>query len=89
MVVMDGEGRVPWCSPTTPGSCADIVHARQIGLTKLLADGPAAEVLADAGYQGLSAQTGGHMVTPPHRKFKKNAPDWCEKLYERQRKAHS
>lgn len=32
--------------------------------------------LADAGYQGLGAQTGGRVVTPPHRKFKKNAPDW-------------
>ncbi|WP_381793096.1 transposase [Streptomyces niveus] len=29
------------------------------------------------------------MVTPPHRKFKKNAPDWYEDMYERQRKAHS
>ncbi|MGW2426543.1 transposase family protein [Streptomyces sp. NPDC001709] len=29
------------------------------------------------------------MVTPPHRKFKKNAPDWYEKMHERQRKAHS
>ncbi|MGW7621718.1 transposase [Streptomyces antimycoticus] len=29
------------------------------------------------------------MVTPPHRKFKKNAPDWCEEMHERQRKAHS
>lgn len=29
------------------------------------------------------------MVTPPHRKFKKNPPDWYEEIYERQRKAHS
>lgn len=28
-------------------------------------------------------------MTPPHRKFKKNAPDWYEELHERQRKAHS
>ncbi|WKX74009.1 hypothetical protein [Streptomyces sp. XD-27] len=28
-------------------------------------------------------------MTPPHRKFKKNAPDWYEEMYERQRKAHS
>ncbi|MGW0778794.1 hypothetical protein ACWD01_35430 [Streptomyces sp. NPDC002835] len=27
--------------------------------------------------------------TRPHRKFKKNAPDWYEEMYERQRKAHS
>ncbi|MCX5409706.1 transposase [Streptomyces sp. NBC_00335] len=46
-------------------------------------------VLADAGYQGLGAQTGGRVVTPSHRKFKKNPPEWYEEIYERQRKAHS
>ncbi|MFI6690403.1 transposase [Streptomyces sp. NPDC050433] len=45
--------------------------------------------LADAGHQGLGAQTGGRVVTPPHRKFKKNAPNWYEEMHERQRKAHS
>ncbi|WP_413754968.1 transposase family protein [Streptomyces sp. MMBL 11-3] len=89
MVVTDGEGRLLWCSPTEPASCADITHARQSGLVKLLGDGPALEILADAGYQGLGAQTGGRVVTPPHRTFKKNAPDWYEEMYERQRKAHS
>ncbi|UXY25060.1 transposase (plasmid) [Streptomyces cynarae] len=89
MVVTGGDGRVLFCSPTMPGSCADITHARQLGLVKLLADGPAVEILADAGYQGLGAQTGGRVVTPPHRKFKKNAPDWYEQMHERQRKAHS
>ncbi len=89
MVVTDGDGRVLFCSPTRPGSCADITHARQLGLVKLLADGPAVEILADAGYQGLGAQTGGRVITPPHRKFKKNTPDWYEEMHERQRKAHS
>ncbi|WP_234338154.1 transposase family protein [Streptomyces sp. NRRL F-5727] len=89
LVVTDGEGHVLWCSPARPASCAGITHARQLGLVKLLADGPAVEVLADAGYQGLSAQTGGRVVTPPHRKFKKNAPAWYEEMHERQRKAHS
>ncbi|MFH9575625.1 transposase family protein [Streptomyces sp. NPDC017454] len=89
MVVTDGDGRVLFCSPTQHGSCADITHARQLGLVRLLEGGPAAEILADAGYQGLGAQTGGRVVTPPHRKFKKNAPDWYEEMYERQRKAHS
>ena len=60
-----------------------------VGLVKLLANGPAGKILADSGYQGLDAQTDGHVVTPPHRKFKKNAPDWYEEMYERQRKAHS
>ncbi|MEU4009774.1 transposase family protein [Streptomyces pseudogriseolus] len=83
MVVTDADGRVLFCSPTRPGSCADITHARQLGLVKLLADGPAVEILADAGYQGLGDQTGGRVTTPPHRKFKKNAPDWYEEMYER------
>ncbi|MCQ4044754.1 transposase family protein [Streptantibioticus rubrisoli] len=89
MMLTDGDGRVLFCSPTKPGNCADITHARQLGPVKLLADGPAIEILADTGYQGLGAQTGGREVTPPHRKFKKNAPGWHEDMYERQRKAHS
>ncbi|MFC9262231.1 transposase family protein [Streptomyces hydrogenans] len=89
MVLTDQNGRVLFSSPARPGSCADITHARQLGLVKLLAEGPVVEVLADAGYQGLGAQTGGRVVTPPHRKFKKDAPDWYEEMYERQRKAHS
>ncbi|WP_406841907.1 transposase family protein (plasmid) [Streptomyces sp. AHU1] len=89
MVVTDSTGRLLWCSPARPASCADITHARQLGLVKLLAEGPAVEILAGAGYQGLGAHTGGRVVTPPHRKFKKNAPDWYEEIYERRRKAHS
>ncbi|MFJ6662209.1 transposase family protein [Streptomyces sp. NPDC091377] len=89
MVVTDVEDHVLWCSPARPASCADITHARQLGLVKLLADGPAVEILADAGYQGLGARTGGRVVTPPHRKFKKNAPDWYEEVHERRCKAHS
>ncbi|MFJ8546850.1 transposase family protein [Streptomyces sp. NPDC093586] len=89
MAVTDGDGRVLFCSPAQHGSCADIVHARPLGPVRLLGGGPALEILADAGYQGLGAQTGGRVVTPPHRKFKKNAPDWYEEMHERQRKAHS
>ncbi|MGW0544857.1 transposase family protein [Streptomyces griseoincarnatus] len=89
MVVTDGDVRVLFCSPARPGSCADVTHARQLGLIKLLIDGPAVEILADAGYQDLGAQTGGRVITPPHREFKKNAPDWYEEMHERQRKAHA
>ncbi|WP_217135105.1 transposase family protein [Streptomyces sp. AC558_RSS880] len=89
MVVTDAAGRLLFCSPAEPASCADITHARKLSLVKLLADGPAVEILADAGYQGLGAQTGGRVVTPPHRKFKKNPPEWYEEMHERQRKAHS
>ncbi|MFF7234633.1 transposase family protein [Streptomyces sioyaensis] len=82
-------GRLLFCSSAQPASCADITHARQLGLVKQLAEGPFVEILADAGYQGLGAQTGGRVITPPHRKFKKNPPDWYEEVHERQRKAHS
>ncbi|MEU5489395.1 transposase family protein [Streptomyces sp. NPDC020196] len=58
VVLTDQNGRVLFSSPARPGSCADIAHARQLGLVKLLADGPVVEILADAGYQGLGAQTG-------------------------------
>ncbi|MFG3295253.1 transposase family protein [Streptomyces sp. NPDC048179] len=76
MVLTDADRRVMFCSPVRPGSCADITQARQLGLDRLLTDGPFMEILADAGYQGMGAQTGGRVVTPPHRKFKKNAPAW-------------
>ncbi|MEU1281427.1 transposase family protein [Streptomyces sp. NPDC005805] len=89
MVLTDGDGRRLFCRPTRSGNWTDITHARELGLVKLLADGPAVEILADAGYQGHGAQTGGRVVAPPHRKFKKKAPDWYEELHERQRKAHS
>ncbi|MDQ1018930.1 hypothetical protein QFZ43_005479 [Streptomyces afghaniensis] len=89
MVLTDAEGRVLFCSPVRPGSCADITQARQLGLAQLLADGPFMEIRADAGYQGMGAQTGGRVVTPPHLKFKKNAPAWYEERHELQRKVHS
>ncbi|MEU4025753.1 transposase family protein [Streptomyces anulatus] len=39
MVLTDGDGRMLFCSPTSPGSCVDITHARELGLVKLLAEG--------------------------------------------------
>ncbi|MCX4993664.1 transposase [Streptomyces sp. NBC_00568] len=74
MVFTDTEGRVLFCSPVRPGSYADITQARQLGLVALLANGPFMEILADAGYQGLGAQTGGRVVTPPHRKSRRTLP---------------
>ncbi|WP_239081809.1 hypothetical protein [Streptomyces sp. SID9727] len=43
----------------------------------------------NAACSGLGAQTGGRVVTPPHRKFKKNAPEWYEEMQERRCKEHS
>ncbi|MFJ5788243.1 transposase family protein [Streptomyces hydrogenans] len=74
MVLTDQNGRVLFSSPARPGSCADITHARQLGLVKLLADGPVVEILADAGYQGLGAQTGGRVVTPPAPEVQEGRP---------------
>ncbi|MFE7621805.1 hypothetical protein [Streptomyces sp. NPDC057496] len=56
---------------------------------RALADGPAAEALADAGRQDPGAPTVGRVVTPPHRKSEKDAPDWYEEMYDRQRKVPS
>ncbi|MFD3537691.1 hypothetical protein [Streptomyces sp. NPDC058664] len=88
MVLTDATGRLLFCSPTQPASCADTTDARQSALVKHLTDGPFVEILADAGHQGLGAQTGGRVVATPHRKFK-NPPDWYEESRERRRKAHS
>ncbi|WP_229695483.1 hypothetical protein [Streptomyces lacrimifluminis] len=48
-----------------------------------------ATLVHDAGCQGPGVRAGGHVVTPPHRKFKKNAPDWHEETHARWRRAHS
>lgn len=89
MVLTGADGRVMFCSPVRTGSCVDITQARQLELVLLIADGPFIEILEDAGYRGMGAQTGGRVVTPPHRTFKKNASAWYEERHEKQRKAHS
>ncbi|MFJ1876891.1 hypothetical protein [Streptomyces chartreusis] len=61
MVLTDAEGRVLFCSPVRPGSCADITRTGNSDWSSLLADGPVMEILADAGYQGMGAQTGGRV----------------------------
>ncbi|MFE0691820.1 transposase family protein [Streptomyces xiamenensis] len=38
MVVTDAAGRLLFCSPSMPASCADITHARKLGLVELLGD---------------------------------------------------
>ncbi|MFF7358951.1 transposase family protein [Streptomyces filipinensis] len=45
IILTDAEGRVVFCSPARPGSCADITQARQLGLVKLLSEGPFIELL--------------------------------------------
>ncbi|MGX7829848.1 transposase family protein [Actinokineospora sp. 24-640] len=89
MVITDPRGRILFCGATVPGSVADITQARDSGLTGLLAAADSVEILADAGYQGLGAETGGAVVTPPHRKFRKNPPTWYEQHHAAQHKTHS
>ncbi|MFD9624059.1 transposase family protein [Streptomyces virginiae] len=84
----DASGRLPFRGPAQPASCADNTHTRQLGLVKHLVEGPTVEILADAGHQGPGARTGGRVVTPPHRKFKKHPPEWYQEIHERRRKAH-
>ncbi|MFC7994484.1 transposase family protein [Streptomyces pilosus] len=61
MVVTDSDGRVLCCSPAQPGSCADITRTRQLGLVKLLAEGPVMEVRTGRG--DARAATQGSLLT--------------------------
>jgi len=57
LVITDAEGRLLCCGQTRPGSIHDLTQVRQADLVELLALTPGVTLLADAGYQGLSAQT--------------------------------
>ncbi len=83
-----GSAGRPSAARTASASCADLTHARQSGVVKHPVD-PAVEIFVDAGCRGLGARTGGRVVTPPHRKFKKNPPEWYEGIHELRRKARS
>ncbi|MGW1616090.1 transposase family protein [Streptomyces sp. NPDC002285] len=89
MVLTDAGGRVLFCSPVRPGSCADITQARQLGLVQLLADGPFMESSRMPAIRAWAPRPADGVVTPPHRKFKKNPPSWYEERHEQLRKAHS
>ncbi len=91
LVMTDGQGCVLFCGPTVRGSTADITQARQAGVTDWLAYTAAVEILTDAGYQGLGAQTRGQVVTPTqkhHKKRLETMPGIAE-LLAAQRKAHA
>jgi hypothetical protein len=64
LVIIDAEGRLLCCGQTRPGAIHDLTQVRQAGLIELLAVVPGVTLLADAGYQGLSAQTAGAVLTP-------------------------
>jgi DDE superfamily endonuclease/Helix-turn-helix of DDE superfamily endonuclease len=91
LVITDHCGRLLFCGETRPGSTADITQARQTGLVDLLAHHPTVELLADAGYQGLGAQTLGAVITPRPRRRKAQLPllDWIEAAHTAERKQHA
>src|SRR3712207_4606064 len=69
LVITDAAGRLLFCGQTDPGSVHDLTQVRQAGLVELLNLTPGVTLLADAGYQGLSTQTGGAVIPPrPHRR---------------------
>jgi hypothetical protein len=90
-VITDPDGRLLFCGQTCPGAIHDLTQVRQAGLVELLALTPGVTLLADAGYQGLSAQTAGAVLTPrPHRR--KNQLPLCPAVaaaHEAERRAHS
>lgn len=65
LVLCDPAGRLLFCGQTRPGSMHDLTQARTAGLVDLLLQAPlGVQVLADAGYQGLGADTAGAVITP-------------------------
>jgi hypothetical protein len=64
---------------------------RQAGLVELLALIPGVTLLADAGYQGLSAQTGGAVLTPRPARRKNQIPVFpaVAAAHEAERRAHA
>jgi hypothetical protein len=73
-VITDAEGRLLCCGQTRPGSIHDLAQVRQAGSVGLLALVPGVTLFANAGYQGLSAQTAGAMLTPRPARRKNQLP---------------
>jgi DDE superfamily endonuclease len=91
LVITDADGRLLFCGQTLPGSIHDLTQVRQAGLVELLALIPGVTLLADAGYQGLSAQTAGAVLTPrpARRKNQLPVPPALAATHEAERRAHS
>ncbi|SFU04254.1 DDE superfamily endonuclease [Geodermatophilus amargosae] len=64
LVLTDPAGRLLFCGQPRPGSVHDLTQVRQAGLVELLTLILGVILLADAGYQGLSTQTAGAVLTP-------------------------
>jgi hypothetical protein len=75
LVITDATGRLLFCGHTRPGAIHDLTQVRQTGLVDLLALIPGVTLLADAGYQGLSTQTAGAVITPRPARRKNQISD--------------
>jgi hypothetical protein len=91
LVITDPEGRLLFCGQTGPGSIHDLTQVRQAGLVELLALIPGVTLLADPGYQGLSTQTGGAVLTPRPARRKNQIPVFpaVAATHEAERRAHA
>ncbi|WP_326743248.1 transposase family protein [Streptomyces sp. NBC_01768] len=91
LVITDERGRPLFCGEVRAGSVADITQAGDAGLVDLLADTIDLQILADAGYQGLAAQTHGQVVTPPRKRRDKILEhlQWLMAHHEAARFTHS
>ena len=90
-MITDPDGRLPFCGQTRPGAIHDLTQVRQAGLVELLALTPGVTLLADAGYQGLSAQTAGAVITPRPARRKNQVPVFpaVAAAHEAERRAHA
>jgi hypothetical protein len=91
LVITDADGRLLFCGQSRPGAIHDLTQVRQAGLIELLALIPGVTLLADAGYQGLSAQTAGAVITPRPARRKNQIPVFpaVAAAHEAERRAHS
>jgi DDE superfamily endonuclease/Helix-turn-helix of DDE superfamily endonuclease len=91
LVITDAGGRLLFCGQTRPGAIHDLTQVRQAGLIELLALVPGVTLLADAGYQGLSAQTAGAVITPRPARRKNQIPVFpaVAAVHEAERRAHA
>jgi hypothetical protein len=91
LVITDADGRLLFCGQSRSGAIHDLTQVRQAGLVELLALIPGATLLADAGYQGLSAQTAGAVITPRPARRKNQIPVFpaVAAAHEAERRAHS
>jgi DDE superfamily endonuclease len=91
LVLTEPAGRLLCCGQTRPGAIHDLTQVRQAGLVELLALIPGVTLLADAGYQGLSTQTAGAVITPRPARWKNQISIFpaVAAAHEAERRAHA